>query len=584
VQAEVKRPVTGRPAATQSLPGYRLIKKIGQGGMAVVYKGVQTSLERPVAIKVLSKQVENHSVLLERFNRESLIIARLNHPHIIHVIDRGTTRGGMPYFVMEFVDGIDLQAAIRGGKLSFTRKLDLVIQICKALSYAHRNGVIHRDIKPANVLIDRDGHARVADFGIAQLFGGSDRRRTTAHSDMIIGSLPYMSPEQQHDATKVTARSDLYSLGALAYELFTGVKPVGRFRLPSEILPHFPRPLEKVILRCLDPDPKRRPATADEIKGSLLKLLRGAHLDNSQKERASQGIAKIEDKFALLDVMQESTRGAVYLYENREDQSLLVIKKKPSTNPGLEEARRLTTLEHPNIASILGTSTNDRFFIIVMEYLTGGSLKDRLIQAFPIAEALKVTREICEGLSFAHQNGIVHGSLHPGNILFGESGRVKIADFGLDEYEGMEGAYSLQSEWKSVRADIFATAVIFYQMSTGSLPEWEGNDLVPNDRFFELPPEVQGLMARMLMSGGRPPEMILDRVVEEIDAISDAYDKTAVLASEPEPSVAVRRMSRVRRALLDLLFLLFGAGAVGGCLYYSGRIEDLMWLLGQIPY
>ena len=435
MEVEVKRSIESR-APRESFPGYKQIKQIGEGGMAVVYKGVQASLDRPVAIKVMSKQVENHSFLMERFNHESLIIARLNHPHIIHVIDRGTTPDGMPYFVMEFVDGIDLQAAIRAGRLDFTRKLDLVIQVCKALSYAHRNGVIHRDIKPSNVLIDGDGNARVADFGIAQIFDGRDSDPTGTHSGMIIGSLPYMSPEQQNDPKGVTARSDLYSLGALTYELFTGIKPIGRFRLPSEILPKFPQPLEEIIVRCLDPDPERRPATADEVKASLLKLLQGAHLDSSQKERASQGISRIEDKFALLDVMQEGTEGAAYLYENREDQSLLVIKKKPNTSAGIEEARRLTSLEHRNIANVLGASKNDRFFIIVMEYLSGGSLEDRLIQPLPVGEALKVAREICEGLSFAHANGVVHGSLQPGNILFSESGQAKIADFGLDEHEG----------------------------------------------------------------------------------------------------------------------------------------------------
>ncbi len=583
MQAEVKSSIESR-APRESFPGYKLIKKIGEGGMAVVYKGVQASLNRPVAIKVLSKQVENHSFLMERFNRESLIIARLNHPHIIHVIDRGTTQDGMPYFVMEYVDGIDLQAAIRAGRLDFNRKLDLVIQVCKALSYAHRNGVVHRDTKPSNVLIDGDGNARVADFGIAQLFDGRDSDPTGTHPNMIIGSLPYMSPEQQNDAKGVTARSDLYSLGALTYELFTGIKPVGRFRLPSEILPKFPQPLEEIIVRCLDPDPERRPATADEIKASLLKLLQGAHLDSSQKERASQGISRIEDKFALLDVMQEGTEGAAYLYENQEDQSLLVIKKKPNTSAGIEEARRLTSLEHRNIAGVLGASKNDRFFIIVMEYLSGGSLEDRLIQPLPIGEALKVAREICEGLSFAHANGVVHGSLQPGNILFSESGRAKIADFGFDEYGGTETGYSLASEPKSVRADIFATAVIFYQMLTGSLPGWETDDLVPNDRFFALPLEIQDLLARMLMSRRPPPGMGLDRVVEEIVGLLEAYEKTAVLEAEPAPYSAGREGAGARRALLDLFFLLLAAGVVGGTLFFSGRLDDLTRLLAQYLY
>jgi serine/threonine-protein kinase len=459
-----------------------------------------------------------------------------------------------------------------------------VIQVCKALSYVHRNGVIHRDIKPSNVLIDSDGNARVADFGIAQFYDGRGSESTATREDMIMGSLPYMSPEQQNDAKRVTARSDLYSLGALIYELFTGIKPVGRYRLPSEINPRFPEPLEDVIVRCLDPDPERRPTAADEIKGTLLKLLRGAHLKSSQKERASQGIARIEDKFALLDVIKERPEGAVYLYEDREDQSLLVIKKKPSTETGLEEARRLTSLEHKNVANILGASRNERFFIIVMEYLTGGSLRDRLIQPLPIGEALKTEREICEGIAFAHANGIVHGGLRPGNILFSESGQAKVADFGLGEPASPEEGYFLAGDPKSTRADIFAAAVIFYQMLIGSLPEWDGNDLLPDARFLALPPEIQDLLARMLMSKRGPLDIGLDEIVWEIDGLMEANEETAILQDGFSPSSAESQSEKVRRLLLDLLVLLTVFGAVGGYFFHTGRIRDLVQLLDRYLY
>ncbi len=583
MEAEVKRSVEN-PSRGESFPGYKVLKRIGEGGTAIVYKGLQASLNRLVAIKVISRHIGSHPLLVERFDRESLIIARLNHPHIIHVIDRGTTPNGRPFFVMEYVDGIDLQAAIRVGRLDFTRKLDLVIQICKALSYAHRNGVIHRDIKPSNVLIDSDGNARVADFGIAQFVDGQDRNPVNTRTNLVMGSLPYMSPEQQTDSRAVTARSDLFSLGALTYELFTGIRPMGRFRLPSEVLPRFPEPLEDLILRCLDPDPEKRPATADEVKETLLKLLQGAHLDSSQRERASQGISRTDEKFALLDVMQEGEEGATYLYENRENQSLLVIKKRPSSKAGSEEARRLTTLEHSNIANVLGVSKNERFFIVVMEYLSGGSLEDRLIKPLPVGEALKTTREICEGLLFAHANGVVHGSLQPRKILFSESGRVKIADFGFYEQGDAFEAYCLQAEPKSVRADMFSTAVLFYQMLTGDLPGWEKDDLVPSERFFALPLEVQDLAARMLMCRRGSLTMGPDLVIEEIDGLLDSNEKTTILEEEPEPAGPAQTGTVAPRPLRDFLFLLSIAGAVGGCLFFSGRIDDLVWLLSRYLY
>ncbi|MEI6127769.1 MAG: serine/threonine-protein kinase, partial [Pseudomonadota bacterium] len=280
-----------------------MIGKIGEEGMATVYKGLQISLNRPVAVKVLSKNVAARAGILERFKKESLIIARLNNPYIIHVIDRGITPEGMPYFVMEYIEGTDLARAIQGGSLDFNRKLELMVQICKAVAYAHKNGVIHRDIKPGNVLIDADGNARMLDFGIAQFYDEDEGDAGHTRPGVIMGTLPYMSPEQMASADNVTMLSDLYSLGVLMYELFTGVKPVGRFKLPGEIDRTIPRPLEEIIMTCMDQEPINRPASGDDIKDRLLKLLQGAHLATAQRERATQGITtNIENKFALLDV------------------------------------------------------------------------------------------------------------------------------------------------------------------------------------------------------------------------------------------------------------------------------------------
>ncbi len=163
---------------------YKITTKIEEGGMAVVYQGIQESLGRPVAIKVLKHQFMKEALVVDYFNRESLIIARLIHPNIIHVIDRGLTDNGMPYFVMDYIKGTDTARLIMKGGLKFNRKLDIVVQTCKALAYAHKNGVIHRDIKPANILIDTEGNAVVTDFGIAQFYQrkglrGADHRGKT---------------------------------------------------------------------------------------------------------------------------------------------------------------------------------------------------------------------------------------------------------------------------------------------------------------------------------------------------------------------------------------------------------------------
>lgn len=567
------------------IAGYTLIDKIGEGGMATVYKGMQVSLNRPVAIKVLSKNLAQHPVLLERFSRESLIIARLTHPHIIHVIDRGLTDAGMPYFIMEFVEGTDLAAIIREGNPDFNRKLDLVIQVCKALSYAHKNGVIHRDIKPSNVLIDTDGNARVLDFGIAQFYAERSGDATRTQTGVIMGTLPYMSPEQQSGSDNVTALSDIYSLGALSYELFTGRKPLGRFKMPCEINPELPKVLEDVIISCLEPEPANRPASADEIKDRLLKMLQGAHLRSTQRERASQGIARIEDKFALLDVIKDNRYGAVYLYEDRLTNTLLIIKKQPSIGRGLTEAKLLTSLKHKNIVNILGASKDERNFIIVMEYISGGSLKDRLIRPFPVQDVLRIGMEICGGLAFAHRNRIIHGNIRPSNILFTESGQVKIADFGLDEHYGQEPGvqnwYRLEGEPPTPAGDVFAAGMILYQMMSGVLPEWEGGRLILHENPARYPFELQELVSRMVVRKLAGRESSFEQIMTELESIQARFDRTIMMKTGTDEDSAAQkdrahqglRQSGVWRLVWMFIVLVIVSAAASGYLIQTGDMQ-----------
>src|SRR3990167_5156772 len=167
------------------LDGYQVQERIGHGGMATVYKGVQQSLNRPVALKVLRKKLLDRSEVKARFEMESLIIARLKHPNIIDVIDRGITIKGQPYFVMQYVEGDDLKTLIKKDELSMVRRIHIAMQICKALAYAHDNEIIHRDIKPANVLIDRQFNAYVLDFGIAHFCEKTGEQNDTAQQTRV---------------------------------------------------------------------------------------------------------------------------------------------------------------------------------------------------------------------------------------------------------------------------------------------------------------------------------------------------------------------------------------------------------------
>ena len=473
------------------IAGYELLEQIGRGGMAAVYRGMQISLDRPVAIKILFKQFTRHAELSRRFEQESMIIARLNNPHIISVIDRGITSENTPYFVMDLVEGVDLRRLIKRKQLDFSRKIDIATQICTALSHAHRNGVVHRDVKPANVIIDEEGVARVLDFGIARFNDEHSVDNDSGHAGSIMGSKAYMSPEQRELSGQVTILSDLYSLGVLLYELFTGRRPGGNYQMPSDMDSSLPNKLDTIIAWCMEKDPGNRPTSAEEVKTQLLMLSRGTHLDSGLKQSAVKDLSTMKDRFTLLDVIQENDFGAVYLFEEKLRQTPLVIKMRRALFDGFMEAKLLTSLKHRNIINILGTSKNERVFIVVMEFAKGGSLQDRLTRPIPLWEFMPIATQACEGLAFAQQNGIQHGNLRPANILFDSRKSVKVTDFGLKEHYGESARknwYRQDGEEKSHRSDIYALGIIFRQMLTGASPDSMDQ---------ELPRAIQPLIERM---------------------------------------------------------------------------------------
>ena len=505
------------------LKGYSNLIKIGEGGMAHVYRGTQDSLQRPVAIKLLINDLTYDDEARTRFERESYIIARLNHANIIHVIDRGLTKDDMPYFVMEFIEGTDLATTAKSRNLSHDEKIDIIVQVLKALSYAHRNNVIHRDIKPDNILIDEDGNVKILDFGIAQFYDDHNKTYDRTCAGMVMGTFNYMSPEQKESADNVSAKSDLYSVGVVMYHLFTGKLPNGRFSDPSELNNDIPAELNNLILKCLETDPSQRPDSAEQLKTALLAISQGAHIGAEQKQRAERGITKIKSKFLLLDVLREDKYGGVYLYQQKEKGNLLIIKKKDRTSTGYEAMSLLSSLEHPNIVSTLGTYRNEEFFILVQEYMSGGTLQDKLAFQLNWKQTLRIATQICEAMIFAHNNRIVHGHLRPTNILFTHEGEVKVTDFSTqDDITDVEIAhyYYLDGEERSQSADIYAIGVILYQLFTGCLPRRKHETGFVIRKFFtKLPEDIQELITNMLSTipESRNPES-LQRAVELFNA------------------------------------------------------------------
>ncbi len=561
------------------IDGYEILEKIGQGGMAQVYKGYQLSLKRPVAIKVLTHTFLEQDDFIQRFEKESIIIARLSNPYIIPVIERGLTNEGAPYFIMEYVEGHELSQVMGKGQLDFNHKLDIIVQICKALSYAHRNNVIHRDIKPANIFLDTDDNARVLDFGIAQYYEEEEQDTEQTKAGMIMGTMAYMSPEQRQSAADVTFKSDLFSLGILMYKLFTHHDPIGRFKSPDELDSKIPHELSELILQCLEIEPDMRPSSADKIKDTLLLLLRGAHIHTEQRER----VQKDFKQFELMDVIKEDEHSSVLLFENRSNGKLIVIKKRALHDAGFTEAKLLTPLKHPNIVNILGTSENKRNYIIVMEYLNGGNLQDRLVQAMKWESFIALGREIASGMNFAHHNRIIHGNLRPSNILFDMNGHIKLTDFGLEEHYLNElnkhNWYQLSAEKNTPKSDIFSVGVIFYQMLVGLPPILDEKRFETNTLFKTLPLKLKQLISDMLEIDPHVRVENFSLVLNQLDEVQSDGGQTIVIKQKQ-----VKKKKNIPSSIKIILAVLLLICLVLGGLYFftDVNIEEVRYFIDDL--
>lgn len=251
-----------------ALPQYDISRFIARGGMGAIYKGTQKSLRREVAIKVLPHEIKARDAQFkERFQQEAQAMARLSHPNIVAVFDAGETTQGLLYFVMEYVEGTDLAQAVAVQPLEPERAIQVVSDVCKALSFAHQRGIIHRDIKPSNIMLDKAGRVKVADFGLAKTVDIDGLLHTTG--SMAMGTPDYISPEALIPNMKLDARADLYAVGVMLYQVITGQIPRGRFSLPSALVPSLDPRFDSIIDRAMQSDREKRYSTALEIKLDL---------------------------------------------------------------------------------------------------------------------------------------------------------------------------------------------------------------------------------------------------------------------------------------------------------------------------
>ena len=278
-------------------PELEILGFIGQGGMGAVYKARQKALDRVVALKILPPGIGGDPSFAQRFAREAQALAKLNHPGIVTLYEFGQA-DGLFFFLMEFVDGVNLRHLLEAGRVSPREALAIVPQICDALQYAHDQGIVHRDIKPENILLDRQGRVKVADFGLAKLVRtdalalpmgedgaaapGEETVPSVVLSEVgrVMGTPQYMAPEQREHPAEVDHRADIYSLGVVFYQMLTGELPGKRIEPPSHTVRVDVR-LDEVVLRALEGEPERRYQQVSQMKSAMETIATTPHPRNA---------------------------------------------------------------------------------------------------------------------------------------------------------------------------------------------------------------------------------------------------------------------------------------------------------------
>ena len=264
---------------------YQILERLGQGGMATVYKAYHPALDRYVALKVLHPAFMEDPNFLERFRREARVVARLDHPNIVPIYDF-SEHEGQPYLVMKFIEGETLKARLQRGRLSMEEIMVVAEAVGAALSYAHRQGVLHRDVKPSNVMLAADGRIYLTDFGLARIAQAGE---SSLSSDRLLGTPQYISPEQALGKGDLDERTDVYSFGVMLFELFLARVPYSAdtpyaiihdhiytpLPRPRDLDPNISPALERVLLKALAKSPEDRFASVEALMEALRQAVRG---------------------------------------------------------------------------------------------------------------------------------------------------------------------------------------------------------------------------------------------------------------------------------------------------------------------
>lgn len=494
---------------------YKLLQKLGAGGMGAVYKALDVNLGREVAIKFLLKEIAEEKEIVDRFLNEGRIIATINHPAVISVYASDVEEAtGMPFLVMEFVDGHSLDHYKKELRNDLDTLIDHFINMLSGINACHKKGIIHRDLKPENLLINSNGQIKICDFGIARSAGRHTR------TGMAIGTPHYMSPEQcMGKQDLITGQTDVYAAGVVLFEMLTGKLP---FNLQNKAddpalaiaLMHISQKpdyasfasipegvsFKELISQMLEKKPDDRPEIPDiinKLKGIQKRLsLSGPSASSTEsKPTTSQPSDIIGEIYKVQCEIGSGGMGKVVKALDTSLNRIVAIKTLHKSsivddslvNRFIKEGQVLATVRHKNVMGIYA-SAKDRITevpFLVMEYIEGRPLSElRDVIKKDCTRSIPIMLQLAEGVEAFHEHGIIHRDLKPSNIIITSDGIVKIIDFGIAKTQGnltktgmtmgtpeyMSPEQCTGNKNISYKSDIYSLGIIFWELIFGAVP------------------------------------------------------------------------------------------------------------------